>query len=610
MADISTPTAAAGNSPDNSAGKSSRIDWIWRRQLDHYPVGSARMLYLGITVVATVVLYYELYVQGAVATSVIRDFGMTFTEFVTVLIVGTVFGALASVATGLADRWGRVNLVVVGLVLSGLLVLVGLPNATGKTMYLVLFTLLGIVEGVTLVATPALIRDFSPQLGRASAMGFWTLGPVLGSLVVTEVSSHTLDSHPNWRYQFYVCGVVGLVVAAVALVGLRELSPRLRDQLMVSMRERVLIEARAAGIDPEAALKGHWRQMLRPHIVGSALAISLFLLFYYIFVTFFVVYFATVFGYSEARANALANWYWITNAITLAVTGVLSDLVRVRKPFMLVGTAVTLVGSGFFAVAATHPDTSYYTFATLGCVIAIGAGITYCTWMAGYTETVEEDNPAATATGLAVWGGTIRAVVTVALIVFTLMLPATTTLVDHGPKVGALATRYHTQLATVSAIQPTTLAALQHDPTDQAAGAAAVAQLMRAGLAATPQQAIGRLTQLAADPIPAADQKYLAAHAADVQRAQHDSPRQWQRWWWVCFAGQALFLPFMLLMRGRWNPARARADARAHEARVEQELAALTAARTGAQHDSRTAAEATEPVESDAATSDAAAEAG
>ena len=43
---------------------------------------------------------------------------------------------------------------------------------------------IGLVEGVILVATPALIRDFSPQLGRASAMGFWTLGPVVGSLVV------------------------------------------------------------------------------------------------------------------------------------------------------------------------------------------------------------------------------------------------------------------------------------------------------------------------------------------------------------------------------------------------------------------------------------------
>ena len=74
---------------------------------------------------------------------------------------------------------------------------------------------------------------------------------MLGSLVVTEVSSHTLAGHPDWRFQFRLCGMAGLAVWAIALIGLRELSPRLRDQLMVSMRDRALIEARAAGIDPE-----------------------------------------------------------------------------------------------------------------------------------------------------------------------------------------------------------------------------------------------------------------------------------------------------------------------------------------------------------------------
>jgi MFS family permease len=49
--------------------------------------------------------------------------------------------------------------------------------------------IVAVVEGMVLVATPALVRDFSPQLGRASAMGFWTLGPVLGSFVATTVSA-------------------------------------------------------------------------------------------------------------------------------------------------------------------------------------------------------------------------------------------------------------------------------------------------------------------------------------------------------------------------------------------------------------------------------------
>jgi MFS family permease len=125
-----------------------------------------------------------------------------------------------------------------------LITLFGLPNAPNLWAYGVLYSGLGFVEGVMLVATPALIRDFSPQLGRASAMGFWTLGPVIASLTVAEVSSHTISHLQAWQDQFIIAGIVGMVVFAIALVGLRELSPGIRDQLMVSVRDRALVEAR------------------------------------------------------------------------------------------------------------------------------------------------------------------------------------------------------------------------------------------------------------------------------------------------------------------------------------------------------------------------------
>ena len=298
-----TTTSAPPRSAGGPATSGTGLRRLWDRKLEHYPETGPARVYLAITVLATVVLYYELYVGGAVATQIIAEFGFTFTQFVFVSVIGNAVGAFASLFAGLADRWGRANLVVGGLLITGLIIAFGLPNAPDKTVYTVLFAVLSFVEGVVLVATPALIRDFSPQVGRGVAMGFWTLGPVLGSLVVTEVSSNTLGSHPDWRFQFYVCGIAGLVVFVIALFGLRELSPALRDQLMVSMRDRALIEARAAGLDPEEALKGHWRQMLRFDIVGSAFAISVFLLLYYILVGFTVVYFATVYGYTRAAGQ-------------------------------------------------------------------------------------------------------------------------------------------------------------------------------------------------------------------------------------------------------------------------------------------------------------------
>ena len=86
-------------------------------------------------------------------------------------------------------------------------------------------------------------------------------------------------------------------------------------------------------------------------------------------------------------------------------------------------------------------------------------------------------------------------------------------------------------------------------------------------------QAVARLKSVSK--VPAADMAYLNAHAANVAKAQEDNPRQWQTWWWICFAGQLLFIPFVFLMTGRWSPRRAREDEAAHERLVERELAAL-----------------------------------
>ena len=59
---------------------------LWSRQLPHYPDTAPRTVYLGVTVLATIVLYYQLYVQGAVATQIVQHFGFSFTGFVAVLV--------------------------------------------------------------------------------------------------------------------------------------------------------------------------------------------------------------------------------------------------------------------------------------------------------------------------------------------------------------------------------------------------------------------------------------------------------------------------------------------------------------------------------------------
>jgi MFS family permease len=678
---------------------------IWGRQLARYPSTGPRALYLAIVILVTIIQYYELYVGGSVATKLSNELDMSLTFLIVVAIVGAGLGVFSALFAGLADRWGRANLIVYGLAITGALVY-AISFVHTKVAYLVLAGVVGLVEGVILVTTPALVRDFSPQLGRASAMGFWTLGPVMGSLVVTEVSSRTLDAHPDWQFQFRICGIVGIVVFIIAFFGLRELAPQLRDQLMVSMRDRTLIEAKARGVDPEAALKGQYRQMLKADIIGPSFAIGVFLLFYYIAVGLFTVFFVTNYGYSLARANDLGNWYWGIQAIALILTGIVSDWLKVRKPFMVIGGLISAVGVFMFAQQTTKTDTTYNQWIPWILMISIGGAIAFAAWFAAFTETIEKHNPAATATGLSVQASVLRVVVVASLIGLIIAIPAASTLVDKGQKVQiaaagqdpklnaaqnalvkqvaadptivtkaqSLATQYKAELATAALMKPATQVALAANPTDTSAQAEALSEIslvslpdvvkvitlsnqykdqlatlatldsgtqaalvlnpsdpatiqtalseIAKGLNVTPAVAQAKLAAVGA--IPAADLIFLGANGPAVQRAAtaltalgkvppadlaflakygpglqdpavqaqliylqdnapvvlqavKDSPKQWQRWWYVCLGGQILFLPFIFLLVGRWSPRKARQDAQEHAEAVNRELAALMA---------------------------------
>ena len=573
-----------------------------RTQLESYPATGQRFLCLGIVVLATVVLYYQFYLAGAVAAGtegkngILVDYNMSFVYYVNIAVIGYILGAIASFAAGFADRFGRVTIITVGLFVVALLCLIGIPLADSKVGFGIVFVLIGLVEGVILVATPALIRDFSPQLGRASAMGFWTLGPVLGSLVVSIQISSTSNTTP-WHHQYVAAGIVGLVVAALSAVFLRELSPALRDQVMVSSRDRVLVEAKAKGIDIDASMRSPFRQMLKPDIVLSAFAISVFLIIYYVAVGFFPVYFQTVFGFSQTKANSLGNWIWAFNAGALLVIGLLSDKVRVRKPFMVVGALGAIVMTIVFLSRATHPDTGYGTFVVILVLLAMFLGLAYAPWMASFTETVEKRNPALTATGLAVWGLVIRLVIAVSVFIVPHVVTTVSTLVQDGPTAQALAAKYEPQLATAAKLSPATSAALAKDPNDTTAGVKAISEitgistgdvLTVATLAATPgatptaeqQQLLAtdgpkilaaKSSLEALGSVPKADLALLQK----VQAAAKTSPKQWQHYFWIAVGGEIVFIPLIFLLVGAWSPRTARRRQEEHEAFVEQELAKL-----------------------------------
>ena len=113
----------------------SRPRWtasLWNRQLDAYPDTAPRVVFLAITVLATITLYYELYVGGSVSTLILVNLHMTFTFYVVTIAFGALIGAFGSLLAGLGDRLGRANMVVFGLLFTGVAVAFILPATTSK----------------------------------------------------------------------------------------------------------------------------------------------------------------------------------------------------------------------------------------------------------------------------------------------------------------------------------------------------------------------------------------------------------------------------------------------------------------------------------------------
>ncbi len=553
---MSAAVATAGVSP---------FSRLWQRDLDAYPTNRRRYGYLAIVVLTAIVLYYQNYVGGSVSTQLLPYFHLSLLYYVNILVISNAIGAFASLAAGIADRIGRANLVVYGTFVTSLIALFGIPNLHNRVAFGVLASIHGMIEGVILVATPALVRDFSPQVGRAAAMGFWTMGPVLGSLVVSEVSSHTLPHLHAWQDQFVIAGITGLAMATVALFGLRELNAGLRDQIMVSLQERTVLALRARGMDLGEATRRPLQQMFKPDIVLSALAISVFLLGYYTAVGFFPIYFQTALGFTQSQANALLNWYWSFNAISLVLFGAMSDRLAVRKPFMLVGAIFGVFVGVTFLTRANHAHPSFASIAVLLALTGIWGGCAFATWMASFTETVERRNPALVATGLAVWGWVLRLVVAGSFLILPHVVPSVTPLVNSGPEVQARATAFaqqFPQLAAEAQAHPEVFTKLASFPSASAIPNSVLTQaLLTVGPTA--------LTQLQ-NPTAQSDLRWLSQHAPAVEHAKAETPGQWQHWLWACVGGEIFFIPMIFLMAGYWSPRRAREE----RARLEAQLLA------------------------------------
>jgi hypothetical protein len=188
--------------------------------------------------------------------------------------------------------------------------------------------------------------------------------------------------------------------------------------------------------------------------------------------------------------------------------------------------------------------------------------------MASFTETVEAVNPALTAYGLAVWGWLLRVIVAVSFLILPHVISSVTPLVEHGASVQAAAAREARYLPTVQANQ-----AFLNDVNARFPDGNVPADVQKAVVEKVGADVALRL----ATPEGRADFALLGTVGTTVQKAQKDSPGQWQDWFLICALGQLFFIPMVFVLKGHWSPRKAREEAEAHDAMVDAELRRMAA---------------------------------
>jgi MFS family permease len=385
------------------------------RELDSYPLGQRRVFLLFVAVLATLIASYEAQI-APVLPLIMHDIGMTKEQYGWIVAATVVFSAVGAMLFGpICDRLGRTAVLVPALFATGACVFAMTLVNSIAVLFAVRATL-GLVEGAVVAASAGLVRDFSPRMGRALAYGFWTFGPVGSSLMAASIAGNTLALFDNhWQSQFYIAGVISIVVALFVMLTIHDLSPSIRHRIM--HREDLAHEHAAAATQQRpgvTAAMGHWR------IWWMVAAITLFLMLYLTLQQFGPLILVESYGFKAAEAAYMSQYFWALNLLTLLGAGWISDRLQLRKIVSFAGALLTIpVMITWIALAGTHP--SSVTMIVLMSLLGGMFGITYAPWMAWFSETLEDISTAIQASGWAMWTMVLRVYVVCTVIPMTVI---------------------------------------------------------------------------------------------------------------------------------------------------------------------------------------------
>lgn len=181
---------------------------------------------MGVLLLIYVVNFVDRQVVNILAEPIKRDLGLL--DWQVGAMSGLAFALFYTILglpiARLAERGHRPYIIAVALALwSGFTALCGVTQNFAQ----LLLARVGVGVGEAGCTPPAhsLITDYVPKEQRASALAFYSMGTPIGGLVGMALGGLIADAY-GWRMAFVVCGLPGIILAA--LVALTLVEPRLR----------------------------------------------------------------------------------------------------------------------------------------------------------------------------------------------------------------------------------------------------------------------------------------------------------------------------------------------------------------------------------------------
>jgi len=386
------------------------------RQLDSYPTGRKRQRVLAAAVLASLICSYE----GAIAPVVpllLADLDISLTTYGLISAGGAVAGAVSALIGGrLTDTYGRVRLLIPLMIVCALLCYVtALVQSTEQ--FLVMRMVLAFVDGMALATTAPLVRDFSPRMGRATALAFWSCGPVGANLLAAAVAGATLPLFDDaWQSQFVIQGTIALVISLAVIMNVAELSPEVRSQIQHTEAARILQEAEARGVQPEKP--GMLTLLRHPVMWFHLIGVSFYLIIYLTMTIYGQTMLVETFGITSAQASTVMMGYWVMNVIALIVGGLISDRLQLRRIFTLASIVVGAAAVLWMTMQMISPaGASVASILPAGMAVSFGLAFGFGAWMATFSENGEDIDPRSQGSAWGLYSGIIRGMGVVVLVV-------------------------------------------------------------------------------------------------------------------------------------------------------------------------------------------------